>query len=176
MLAYLKTTYGNVTPNKIEKNWATLSALWNPNDDNEDLWLRIRNAQVLATIAHEPIEDATAIRLTLLSLEASGVFDFALDNWRLKDDATKTMDSFKEHFTKEDKERDANHRQNRWFSWCKWRRQRPWPAQCSSSYPPYDVACHPRQRHQDVLLLVARFEQKLSPHQPHLQLQEGRPR
>jgi hypothetical protein len=27
MLAYLKTTYGNVTPNEIEKNHATLSTL-----------------------------------------------------------------------------------------------------------------------------------------------------
>jgi hypothetical protein len=36
------------------------------------------------------------MRLTIDALEASGVFDFALDNWRLKDDATKTMATFKE--------------------------------------------------------------------------------
>jgi hypothetical protein len=66
--------------------------------------LRICNAQVLIHIAKEPIKDAATIHLTLLSLEASSVFDFALDNWHLKDDATKTMDTFKEHFNKEDKE------------------------------------------------------------------------
>jgi hypothetical protein len=106
MLAYIKTTYGDLTPNEIERNRATLTAPWNPDDDIEDLWLRIRDAQVLATIAQDPIEDPAAIRLTLLSLEASDVFDFALNNWRLKDDATKTMATFKEHFTKENSERE----------------------------------------------------------------------
>jgi hypothetical protein len=105
MLEYLKTTYGDITPDDIDKNSATLTAPWNPDDPIQDLWLRIRDAQVFATRANEPIGDDAAIRHTLKALEASGVFTFALDNWRLKDDATKTMASFKEHFTKEDKER-----------------------------------------------------------------------
>jgi hypothetical protein len=110
-----------------------LSAPWNPDNDIEDLWLRIRNAQVLASIAHKPIKDAATICLMLLSLEASGVFDFA----------TKTMDSFKEHFIPEDKEHKRKlttttggfHGAN---------------AASSSWYPAYNNACHPRQRNQDV--------------------------
>lgn len=105
MLGFIKHTYGALTPNEIELNRASLSSPWNPDDDIEDIWLRIRDAQVLAAAANSPIDDASAIRLTLLSLEATGVFTFALDNWRLKDDATKTMETFQEHFTKENMER-----------------------------------------------------------------------
>jgi hypothetical protein len=88
-----------------EKLRHTLSIPWNPDDDIKDLWLRIRDAQMLAHRAKEEIEDPVTICLTIGALlEASGVFDFALDNWRHKDDATKMMATFKEHFNKEDKE------------------------------------------------------------------------
>jgi hypothetical protein len=106
MLLYLKTTYRDITPAEIETNRATLCIPWNPDDDIEDLWLRISNAQMLAHHAKDKIEDPVAIRLTIGALEASGVFDFALDNWRLKDYATKTLETFKEHFNNEDKERE----------------------------------------------------------------------
>jgi hypothetical protein len=76
-----------------------LSNPWNPNDDIEDLWKRISDAQMLAHRAREEIEDVVTIRLTIDALEASGVL-------RLKDDATKTLATFKEHFNKEDKERE----------------------------------------------------------------------
>jgi hypothetical protein len=79
-----------------------LSNPWNPDDNIEDLWLRISTAQELAHCAGEDILDPVTIRLTIDALEASGVFDFALDNWRLKDNATKTLDTFKAHFNKED--------------------------------------------------------------------------
>jgi hypothetical protein len=106
MLLHLRTTYGDITPLEIEMNRATLSTEWNPDDDIEDLWLRISTAQELAHRAKDEIKDSVAIRLTIDALEASGVFTFALDNWRLKDDATKTLASFKEHFNKEDSERE----------------------------------------------------------------------
>jgi hypothetical protein len=106
MLVHLRTTYGDITPLEIEMNRATLSLPWNPNDDIEDLWLRISNAQELAHCAGEEIEDPVAIRLTIDALEASGVFNFVLDNWRLKDNATKMLDTFKAHFNKEDNERE----------------------------------------------------------------------
>jgi hypothetical protein len=89
MLVHLRTTYGDITPLEIEMNRATLSAPWNPDDEIEDLWKRIITAQQLAHLAEEEITDPIAIRLTIDALEASGVFDFALDNWRLKDNATK---------------------------------------------------------------------------------------
>jgi hypothetical protein len=45
--------------------------------------------------------------LTINVLEVSGVFGFALDNWRLKHNATKTLDAFKVHFNKEDSKRES---------------------------------------------------------------------
>jgi hypothetical protein len=105
MLTYLNATYGTLTPVEVEANRNTLTATWNPDEGIESLWLRIRDAQALARHAQEPILDDAAIRLTVLALEATGVFTFALDNWRLKDDATKTMAAFKEHFSKENEER-----------------------------------------------------------------------
>jgi hypothetical protein len=66
--------------------------------------LCISTAQELAHHDRDEIKDIVAICLTINALEASGVFDFALDNWCLKDDATKMLASFKEHFNKEDSE------------------------------------------------------------------------
>jgi hypothetical protein len=106
MLLHLQATYGTITPLKIKKNCAMLTSAWNPNDDIEGLWVRIRDAQLLAHRANEEILDPAAVRLTVQALEASGVFNFALDKWRLKDDATKMMLSFKEHINKEDSERN----------------------------------------------------------------------
>jgi hypothetical protein len=60
--------------------------------------VRICGDQLLAHRAkNEEILDPSAICLTVQALEASGVLDFALDNWLLKDDATK--------INKEDSER-----------------------------------------------------------------------
>jgi hypothetical protein len=104
LLHHQQATYGTITPLENGQNRATLTSSWNPNDDMERLWLHIRDAQLLAHQANEEILDPAAIRLTVQALEASAVFNFALDNWRLKDDATKTILSFKEHINKEDSE------------------------------------------------------------------------
>jgi hypothetical protein len=107
MLKHLETTYSTITPLEIEQNRATLTSAWKPDDDIEGLWVRICDAQLLAKCANEEILDPAAIRLTVQALDALGVFDFALDNWRLKDNATKTMLSFKEQINKEDSERNC---------------------------------------------------------------------
>jgi hypothetical protein len=104
MLTHLQTMYGTITPLKIEQNRATLTSVWNPDDNIEGLWVRIHDAQLLAKCANEEILDPAAIRLMIQALKASGVFDFALNNWRLKDNTTKTMLSFKEHINKKDSE------------------------------------------------------------------------
>lgn len=36
MLAHLKNTYGKITPEELELNRSTLSAIWNPDDPMED--------------------------------------------------------------------------------------------------------------------------------------------
>jgi hypothetical protein len=105
MLVHLQMTYGDITPLEI-MNRATLSTPWNPGDNIKELWVRITTAQELAHRAGDEITDPVAIPLTIDALEASGVFDFALDNWRLKDNANKTLATFKEHFNKENAERE----------------------------------------------------------------------
>jgi hypothetical protein len=106
MLAHIKDTYGNLTADEIEKNRNSLSAVWNVDDNIEDLWLRIRDAQRLAVRAGEPIPDAAAMRLTLAALEATGVFEQA------------TLANFKLHFTKENKAPPQAHRQDCRLPWC----------------------------------------------------------
>jgi len=81
-----------------------LSASWNPDDPIKDLWLCISNARAIAECANEPITIETAMRLTLSTLEKTGVFETALHDWRVKDDADKTYDNFQEHFTLENDE------------------------------------------------------------------------
>ena len=104
MLAHLKDTYGSLTPNEIEANRATLSAAWNPDEPIEDLWLCISNAQTLATSAGKPISNASAMRLTLLALESTGVFNSALHDWHIKNEANKMLDNFKFHFNSKNEE------------------------------------------------------------------------
>jgi hypothetical protein len=65
MLAHLKEEYGELDAMEIETNRATLAGAWNPDDHIEDLFTRIRDAQLLATKANEPITDGAAIRLTI---------------------------------------------------------------------------------------------------------------
>jgi hypothetical protein len=62
------------------------------------LFIRIRDAQRLAAKANEPITDGAAIRLTIMALDNTGVFESDLELWRLKPEADKTMDNFKKHF------------------------------------------------------------------------------
>lgn len=104
MIAHLLATYGIVTPDDIEANRLTLSAPWNVDEPVEELWLRIHQAQQSAPGA-EPIIDAAAIRLTLTVLEKTGVFTTAIDKWRDTPEAQQTLDAFKTHFNRANKER-----------------------------------------------------------------------
>ena len=104
MLAHLKDTYGLLTPNEIEANCAMVSAAWNPDELIKDLWLHIRNAQTHATGAGKLISDASAMHLTLLALESTGVFESALHDWHIKNEANKMLDNFKVHFNNENDE------------------------------------------------------------------------
>jgi hypothetical protein len=119
MLLHLQDMYGTITPLEIEQNRATFTSAWNPDDDIEGLWLRIRDAQLLAHQANEEILDPAAIRLTVQALEASsGVFDCTLDNWRLKDRCHKN-DALLQRAYQQRRQytQPKAHRQNWWLSW-----------------------------------------------------------
>jgi hypothetical protein len=105
MLDHLNDEYGQITNEELEKNRTELSNPWNPDLAIEGLWVRIQEVQRYAITAGETISDATAIRLTLPVLEATGVFSHATEQWREKDEEGLTLDAFKTHFKKANKER-----------------------------------------------------------------------
>ena len=105
MLAHLRTTYGTITQAELETNRNRLTAAWPPKDPIEDLWLRIREIQRFATAGGEAISDSTVLRLTLEVLEQTGVFITSTERWREIDEDDWTLDNFKVHFNKANKER-----------------------------------------------------------------------
>lgn len=105
LLAHLRLTYGTISREELETNRNGLTAEWNPDSPVEDLWLRIRTAQRVSIAGNEPIADTTALRLVLGVIEKTGVFATAIDKWQDKEDAEWTLDNFKAHFTKANKER-----------------------------------------------------------------------
>jgi hypothetical protein len=64
----------------------------------------IREIQRFAEAGSEPISDTTCLRLTLKTLEKTGVLTTSIERWRESDEATWTMAAFQSHFTKADKE------------------------------------------------------------------------
>jgi hypothetical protein len=107
MLADLKEEYGELDATEIETNRATLAGAWNPDDHIEDLFTCIHDAQCLATKANEPITDGAGIRLTITALENTGVFESALELWRLKS-----------IFAQKKSPPGQTHSPNCWISWC----------------------------------------------------------
>lgn len=105
LLTHLSTVYGEIKPVDLDKNLETLRAAWPPDNNIEALWERIDTCQQFAQTGNEAIADSTAIRIILTVLEQTGVFGYALDTWRAKPDADKTMVNFRSHFRSENTER-----------------------------------------------------------------------
>jgi len=105
MLQHLKDTYGIITPEEIEENREGLAAKWNPDDPIEDIWTRLKEARRFASDAGEPISDSTAVRLLLKVFEDTGVFGRGVESWRERPEAEHTLDNFKSHFIRANRER-----------------------------------------------------------------------
>jgi hypothetical protein len=99
LLAHLLGTYGRVTAADLEANRTTLYEPWNPKDDIENLWCRIKDAQDFATDNQgDPISDATAIEATLRAFEKAAVYHDQVMAWRNQDKTAATLATFQEHF------------------------------------------------------------------------------
>jgi hypothetical protein len=105
LLTHLTTVYATIRPDDIAANIKMLEAAWIPDPKIEVLWTRITTAKALAIKAEEPISDASAMRHITKVLEDTQVFAVALNNWRVKDEATKTLVNYKLHFAEENVER-----------------------------------------------------------------------
>jgi hypothetical protein len=104
MLTHLVNTYGQVTPEDLERNRNLLTAEWNPDDPIETIWIRMRDCQAFAKNI-EDIPDTTAIRLTLTVFDKTGVMNHCTERWREKPVAELTRSNFIQHFNAGNKER-----------------------------------------------------------------------
>jgi hypothetical protein len=98
MVEHLRSKYDIITADDLEANCTRLSEPWNPDSSIESLWLRIREIQDYAVSGHEEITNATAICLTLVVIENTGVYIVATGQWRQKPYIEWTMPSFQIHF------------------------------------------------------------------------------
>ena len=105
LLTHLLTTYGQVTAADLEANRKTLSEPWNPKDQIETLWCRIKDAQDFATDNHgDAISDSTAIEATLNAFEKAAVYHDQVVKWRHQDNTAATLVTFQKHFSLADTE------------------------------------------------------------------------
>jgi hypothetical protein len=81
-----------------------LSAIWNPDNPIEDIWIKISSCQAFVSTI-EPISNNAGIRLTLTVFEKTGVFASAVNKWGDKPTAEHTLPIFIRHFNFENKER-----------------------------------------------------------------------
>jgi hypothetical protein len=105
MLQHLRSEYGTMTPEELERNRAALSDPWNLDDPIEDLWSKIANIQRVAALGTVPIPDITVITLTLAMLEKTGLLASTTDKFRLRPTAEWTFDLFKAEFKMGNQER-----------------------------------------------------------------------
>jgi hypothetical protein len=105
MLEHLRTEYGTLTPEELEKNRAALSEPWNFDDPIEDLWSKIVNIQRVAAFGAVPIPDITIITLTLAMIEQTGLLTTTTEKFRLRPLAEWNVITFKADFIMGNKER-----------------------------------------------------------------------
>jgi len=104
MLVHLSTTNGMLTRSDLEKNWASITSLWNPNEPIKLLWEHLREVCCIAMDGNNPISDTAAIDLTHLLFESTGMFAHACDNWLTQAAANHTYTEFQSTFTVANKE------------------------------------------------------------------------
>ncbi|KAI2511196.1 hypothetical protein MHU86_3161 [Fragilaria crotonensis] len=105
LLEHLRTEYGTMTPEELERNRSALSEPWNFDDPIEDLWSKISNIQRVATLGAVPIPDLTVITLTLAMIEKTGLLASTTEKFRLRPSADWTLALFKAEFKLGNQER-----------------------------------------------------------------------
>ena len=95
---HLIDAYGEISQDDIEANRSILSEPWDPTNEIEGLWTRIRKVQQFATRAGEEITDAAVMRLTLKMFEKENLYEFEVSAWHNMLTANQTIDAFRTHF------------------------------------------------------------------------------
>jgi hypothetical protein len=105
LLVHLRTEYGTLTPEELERNRSALSEPWNFDHPIEDLWAKISNIQRVAQFGIVPIADITVITLTLAMIEKTGLLASTTEKFRLRPLDEWTLGLFKAEFQLGNKER-----------------------------------------------------------------------
>ena len=98
MLEHLRTEYGTLTPEELEKNRAALSEPWNFDDPIQDLWAKIIKIQRVAAFGAVPIPDITIITTTRAMIEKTGLLATTTEKFRLQPLTEWTVALFKVDF------------------------------------------------------------------------------
>ena len=95
IITHMKTTYGTITADDLNKNFQELQKPWSSDRPLEDLWTQVRRCRNFAQ-AHDPITELAAIREMANNLKNSGVFTQDLKDWCKKTTDNTTIAHFHE--------------------------------------------------------------------------------
>ena len=104
ILDHLDATYGHVEPEDLKRNEERLEAPWDTATPIEDLWGRYRECVAFAA-PHDPLTDAKLLRTILATMDQTGLFATALDKWKDKPAADRTLANAYTHFEEENRRR-----------------------------------------------------------------------
>ena len=82
-----------------------MQAPWHPLTPIEALFTQLNTGIRFATAGNDAPSAASVIRIGYNIINATGLFDVACREWRGKDDATKTLATFRRHFRDADQDR-----------------------------------------------------------------------
>jgi hypothetical protein len=105
ILTHLRTTYGEITPDELDRNLERMSAAWHPPTPIEDLFEQLRAGAEFATEGGDTPSTPQMVRLGYNLIYKTGLFSQACREWRDKPAADKTFNNLKLHFKKWDKDR-----------------------------------------------------------------------
>ena len=105
ILTHLWTNHGKITQDELDENQLRMQAPWNPPTPIEALFTQLNVGIRFATAGNDAPSEASVIRIGYNIINATGMFDMACREWRSKDDAAKTLATFRRHFRDADQDR-----------------------------------------------------------------------
>jgi hypothetical protein len=97
VITHLRTTYGEITPNELDKNAERMATAWHPPTPIEDLFEQLRAGQAFATKGGDAPSAPQIIRLGYNLIFKTGLFNTTYREWRDKPTADKTFANLKTH-------------------------------------------------------------------------------
>jgi hypothetical protein len=105
LITHLRSMYGTITPEALDKNLLRMSAAWHPPTPIEDLFEQLRAGRAFAIEGGDATSVQTQVRLGYNIIFKTGVFNQACREWRNKPTADHTFPIFQTHFKQWDRDR-----------------------------------------------------------------------